>query len=341
MENNIYRKSLILCIGFLFIGTISLTGAGGITENGICNNQKETDNVFDLSSDCPAIEHPYTNDDNEPRNCLFDRVELHYYVGSSAWTQGNYAGVKWEAAIRFTSEELEPYDGWELRTVKFDHHNAPYQQDFNHNGTVYIYDEGTSSSPGGALAQKDFYVDVQGWFSVDLLEPVTINASRDLWVSVETTPVEDWQEDGYMSLDGGPGVDQKSRWVNYNNGAGWHQHSRDVNWRMGAIVFSGGPETIIQEIKGGFGKVSAVIENSGEVDATDVNWSISVKGGILGLIDISTESTIPMLNIGDTKTVQTDKLIFGLGEVDIIIEATYALTWTGTGLVFGPFIIKI
>jgi len=104
------------------------------------------------------------------------------------------------------------------------------------------------------------------------------------------------------------------------------------------------PETEIGKVKGGFGKVSADVENIGTVNATDIDWSISVQGGILGLINRSTEGTIATLDTGETETVETDpvfQFIFGFGRINITIEATYAETWTGTGFVFGPFVLGV
>ncbi|MFW6122556.1 MAG: PKD domain-containing protein, partial [Petrotogales bacterium] len=46
-----------------------------------------------------------------------------------------------------------------------------------------------------------------------------------------------------------------------------------------ATVAPKGPQLEIGTINGGLFKVSAGIKNNGEVDATDVNWSITLKGG--------------------------------------------------------------
>lgn len=101
------------------------------------------------------------------------------------------------------------------------------------------------------------------------------------------------------------------------------------------------PELEITEVKGGLGKVSATIENIGEVEATDIGWSITVQGGILGFINVTTEGTIPSIDVGASEVVQTDKFIFGLGWVNITIEVDYADKWTGTALVVGPFVLGI
>jgi len=101
------------------------------------------------------------------------------------------------------------------------------------------------------------------------------------------------------------------------------------------------PKLEITDVTGGFGKVNVEIENVGEVNASDVDWSISVNGGLLGLINVSTDGSIVTFTVGDTETVQTEKFIFGLGTVNITIDVKYAETWTGTAFVFGPFVLGI
>lgn len=99
------------------------------------------------------------------------------------------------------------------------------------------------------------------------------------------------------------------------------------------------PRIEIGDIKGGLG-ISASLENEGDADATNVNWSISVNGGLLNFINVQTDGNEP-LAMGEKTTVKTDKFIFGLGNVEITVGATYANTWTGNGFVFGPFVLGI
>ncbi|UCF13533.1 MAG: hypothetical protein JSW06_04550 [Thermoplasmatales archaeon] len=98
------------------------------------------------------------------------------------------------------------------------------------------------------------------------------------------------------------------------------------------------PIVQIGDINGGILGVKTVIRNIGGGDATDVEWSINVEGGILGLIDVSTEETIEILVINGEETVKTKGIIFGLGLVDITVTADTA-TKMVQGLILGPFII--
>lgn len=96
----------------------------------------------------------------------------------------------------------------------------------------------------------------------------------------------------------------------------------------------------IVNVQGGFGKITADIKNTGTTDALNVEWSISVKGGILGLINVETTDIIPVIIVGESFTIETDKLIFGFGPVEILIEALF-VTSEGTGFVLGPFLINL
>ena len=40
-------------------------------------------------------------------------------------------------------------------------------------------------------------------------------------------------------------------------------------------------------------------------------------------------------------SIQTNEPIFGLGKIDIVIEADHAKSYSSTGLVIGPFILGI
>lgn len=103
----------------------------------------------------------------------------------------------------------------------------------------------------------------------------------------------------------------------------------------------------IGEITGGIGKVSAVIKNVGEADATDVDWNISVTGGLIGRINIDTGDTIASLPVGEEETVTTEGFIFGLGRLDIDVVASCAeavptsVEKTATGKVLIFFVLGI
>jgi hypothetical protein len=95
---------------------------------------------------------------------------------------------------------------------------------------------------------------------------------------------------------------------------------------------------------GGIGKVSILVKNTGDADATDVSVTLTVTGGILGRIDKTVTQDIASLTIGQEVTVTTEGLIFGFGAISLSATATCtaaqppSVTKTGAGKVILVFI---
>ncbi len=83
----------------------------------------------------------------------------------------------------------------------------------------------------------------------------------------------------------------------------------------------------IQSIKGGLFKVNTVIKNQGTLDATRMNWSIELIGGLI-LLGKETTGTgnIP---IGEETTV-TSKPIVGFGQTAVTVNATVPIGFSDT-----------
>jgi hypothetical protein len=78
------------------------------------------------------------------------------------------------------------------------------------------------------------------------------------------------------------------------------------------------PKVQIGTVTGGIGKIAVQILNTGTAEATNVDWSIIVKGGKYDGINVTTTGTISSLAAGGgSQTIQTDKFIFGLGFLTI------------------------
>jgi hypothetical protein len=111
-----------------------------------------------------------------------------------------------------------------------------------------------------------------------------------------------------------------------------------------AVAFHRLKEIKISEVNAGFpGIVNAVIKNTGLENLMDIDWSITVKGGIFKLINVQSEGHIDALSVGETKSVTTDKLIFGLGKVNITVSVVSqdvnTITKTIEGFVLGPLVL--
>jgi len=93
------------------------------------------------------------------------------------------------------------------------------------------------------------------------------------------------------------------------------------------------------EITGGLG-VKVSITNSGLGDANDVPWKITVKGGILGMINKTKNGTID-IPAGGPQTISTG-LFFGFGKITITARvADKEIPATGTILLFFVLGVKV
>jgi hypothetical protein len=116
----------------------------------------------------------------------------------------------------------------------------------------------------------------------------------------------------------------------------------DFNYQlMGTQVIS--PDINIEDFKGGFGHISAVISNTGEGAATNVNWTISLTGGHIFLGKITT-GLIPSIPANSSVTIKTG-FIFGFGKINIVASETcteasnYIENGTATVLLF--FVLNV
>lgn len=109
----------------------------------------------------------------------------------------------------------------------------------------------------------------------------------------------------------------------HNTARGWGDNS---TLKMINVTQGGGPPTNPVLVLGNFtsspGKVSITLKNIGDANATKVNFSIHVVGGIFGRINNKKAVVLPMLSIGQENTVTTDGFIFGLGKITLSASAS-------------------
>lgn len=110
----------------------------------------------------------------------------------------------------------------------------------------------------------------------------------------------------------------------------------ESNWSDSHTIHISPPEFLVT-VTGGFG-VTGTITNHGNETISNISWSLSVTGGILGRINVSTNGTIDSLSPSENVSVKPDKIILGFGKINIMVMVETA-TWSITGFVFGPVII--
>ena len=88
-------------------------------------------------------------------------------------------------------------------------------------------------------------------------------------------------------------------------------------WSEPLLVQVSGPIIKIEQISGGLLKVNAVIRNIGDQEATNVAWSIILRGGAI-FLGKSTNGIISSLPAGGKQTV-ISKTIYGLGFPSVVM----------------------
>jgi len=191
------------------------------------------------------------------------------------------------------------------------------------------------------LQPEDFpiYPQIQ-WTEIDFLDTYVVPGETCYIVCTTNQPIGDYNWWG----NGNNLYEKGQAYFSYDQGSSWvTQPTIDLCFKTYGEEYQPAPVLEIKDVKGGFGKISAILNNIGGEDATNVDWKISVKGGILGFINVETTGNITLIpaSLIGSETVQTDKIIFGLGKVDITINTTYAHAWVGTAFVLGPFVLAI
>jgi hypothetical protein len=98
------------------------------------------------------------------------------------------------------------------------------------------------------------------------------------------------------------------------------------------------PRIEIGAITGGFGGITAEIKNVGAAEASNVAWSISLKGGLV-LLGRETTGTFTKIMPGFAPKAKTG-FVFGFGSVDILVTAG-ELEKTATAMLIGPFLLNV
>jgi hypothetical protein len=330
MKNNtkkFLKAGLVMCIAVLFIGTS--TAAIAYTPEKIA-----------LSSTKKTL------DGSSPTR---DEIELKYYAEENLDQVIGLSGTMpavWKTAIRLTQDEMAAYMDWTLTKV-----NVAFSADNGQptiNIKIYIYDKGTTSIRPGALIVSDTTatLDTTGVTTVPLVTPVPLTGHDELWVAVEWTQTETGSFYAWMDTLSGPHIQNKSDFVYLGSWQQLHDAlpTADGRWGIGAVVEGSGlAELSIGNIKGPMG-IKADVSNIGANDASNVEWSIAVTGGLLKLVNKSNTGTVPTLAAGTSTPISVGTFI-GFGKISIVITASaqnaLEVKATKSAFLLGPFVLCI
>lgn len=96
-------------------------------------------------------------------------------------------------------------------------------------------------------------------------------------------------------------------------------YDAEGSWSEPLTINISGPQLEILTVIGGFFKVTAIIRNVGNVEATNLNWNISLVSGLIfrgGL----TSGSIASIPPGGYVAVINSSLIFGIGRTSIFVN---------------------
>ncbi len=167
---------------------------------------------------------------------VFNGMWIHFDNGVNSNAIGSTIST-WEGAIRITPDELGGYNGWKLCTVKWFHYVTTNPQ---HSGMIKIYGEGTPTSPGALITTEPYTVTGMGWKEIPLSHFVRLNASHDIWVSIQINQVPGEYPlgvDNQFAVDGkGDWIYDGTHWIELQTIQGGGPFFLDYNWNIWAGI---------------------------------------------------------------------------------------------------------
>ncbi len=280
-----------------------------------------------------------------PEGCSRNETELKYYIEENLdQVIGVCAESIWKSAIRLTQDEMSAYMNWTLTKV-----NVASTVDRGCDSVdirIFIYDKGTHTQPGPLIVSDTACrLNTTGVHTIPLVTPVDLSGREELWVAVQ------WTENStgsYAWLDtlSGVHIQNKSDFI-YLGGDIWRQlhdslPTADGRWGIGAIVEGDdNAELSIGAIKGPVG-IKANVSNIGTNTANNIQWSITVTGGLLKRINLGKAGSSPSI-VPDSSIQISTGVFFGFGKINTEITAkaqnAIEVSATKSAFLLGPFVI--
>jgi len=176
--------------------------------------------VVELNWDAPASEGEW----------------LHWDDGTNSDVVGGENISMFDAAIRFTTADLQVYDGQFLTRI------SAYFADVDAEFSIRVWQGGSQTYAGNLLIDQPVTSPVaNSWNEIVLENPVQIDADQELWIGYRVNNTGG----GYPAgTDNGPAIPFKGDmllygpdWVSMSDNFGW-----DINWNIQAMVVTEGGE---------------------------------------------------------------------------------------------------
>jgi len=154
---------------------------------------------------------------------------IHWDNGSNYTTVGLGNGGTFYAASRWLPEDLAQYDGLYLTSVRF------YANDAASDVVVYVWQ---GANAGQQLYEQNVTSLLADWNDITLTNPVTIDATSELWIGYKITHAAGTNPAG---CDEGPAIAGKGDMIS-TDGTTWQSmsqaYSLDYNWNIEGFVTS-------------------------------------------------------------------------------------------------------
>jgi len=120
------------------------------------------------------------------------------------------------------------------------------------------------------------------------------------------------------------------------------EYGLDSEWSDSITLHVVGPILEIASIRGGLFKIVSTLENIGDGDSSDIDWTIQVTGGMTGLLNRTKHGNVDVLSVGEKTKIRCNGII-GFGKISINIQASSPssniIRTTVNGYVFGFIVI--